>query len=132
MIAVDSSVLIDVIGADAKHGPASLRALERALEQGTVIACEIVFAETAACFSSADLALETLDTIGIVFSPMSAIASVRAGEVWRTCRSSGGGRRRVIADILIGAHASSEGVPLLTRDRGFYGTLFSDLEVLAP
>lgn len=129
MIAVDTNVLLDVLAGDATHGPASLRALERALELGSVIACDVVFAETSAFFPDSDSAIEVLDAMGIVFSPTTEAAALNAGERWRTSTQT---RGRVIADVLVGSHAVSLGVPLLTRDRGFYRSMFSDLEVIAP
>jgi hypothetical protein len=38
----------------------------------------------------------------------------------------------VVADFLIGAHASLQGEALLTRDRGFYRDYFADLRVIDP
>ncbi len=39
---------------------------------------------------------------------------------------------RVVADFLVGSHASLCADALLTRDRGFYRTEFSGLRVLEP
>ena len=43
---------------------------------------------------------------------------------------AGGKRERILSDFLIGAHALHEEDWLLTRDRGFYHTYFSGLQIL--
>jgi hypothetical protein len=59
-------------------------------------------------------------------------ACTLAATAWRTYRADAGPRTRVVADFLIGAHASTQADRLLTRDRGFYRRYFDDLNVLDP
>ena len=40
--AVDTSVLIDIFDADAEFGPRSAEALRSSLDDGSVIACDVV------------------------------------------------------------------------------------------
>ncbi len=63
---------------------------------------------------------------------MNLIAAVDAGVHWREHRRRGGGRDRVVADFLIGAHAAISADRLLTRDRGFYKDDFSSLAIVDP
>lgn len=130
--AVDTSVLLDVFGADATFGPGSRSTLARCLTTGGAVACEVVWAEVAGFFSSSHAAEEAMQTLGIDYSPMQRGAALAAAEAWKTYRQKGGSRQRMVADFLIGAHASVHADRLLTRDRGFYRTYFSDLEVLEP
>ena len=44
--AVDSSVLLDVLGADTRFGERSREALRTAYNAGALVACEIVWART--------------------------------------------------------------------------------------
>jgi predicted nucleic acid-binding protein len=130
--AVDSSVLLDVFGADPKFGPPSAAALRNCLNEGRVIACEVVWAETGASFPAASEADAALRGLRIDFSALDAPAALAASTSWRAYRKAGGSRERVIADFLIGAHALRDADRLLTRDRGFYRRYFKKLSIVDP
>ena len=82
MIAIDTSVLVDYIGEGAA-AEAAEEALRLALSAGPVVACEIVVSEVVAGLGHSDVVMETLDAIGIGFSPLELRAAVRAGEMQR-------------------------------------------------
>lgn len=130
--AVDSSVLLDVFGADPIFGPRSRKAVRSCLTEGRLIACEVVWAEVASFFPSPDAAREAMDRLGVEFNPIDLKTALAASRAWKVYRSRGGQRERVAADFLIGAHAFSQAERLLTRDRGFYRAYFSRLRVLDP
>lgn len=130
--AVDSNVLIDVFAADPTFGRASREALRRCLSEGGLIACDVVWAEVTAAFGSTDAAADSLERLGVRYSPMTLPAAQAAGTAWRACRRRGGSREGIIADFLIGAHARVQADRLLSRDRGFYRELYTDLAVLDP
>lgn len=130
--AVDTTVLIDVFEPDPAFGPRSREALRAAISEGSLISCEMVWAEVVATFPSATEAEHALKRLGIEFSPIGAAAAVAAGVSWRSYRDSGGPRTRLIADFLVGAHAKLQAERLLTRDRGFYRTYFKQLRILDP
>jgi predicted nucleic acid-binding protein len=130
--AVGTSVLLDVFGADNKFGERSGQALRRALAEGGLIACSVVWAEVAAAFPAADSAVGAMERLGIAFSPVDRPSALVAGRAWKEYRRRGGTRARVIADFMIGAHASCLAERLLTRDRGFYRSYFRRLTVLDP
>lgn len=130
--AIDTSVLLDVFGADPKFGPNSAAAVQGCLEDGSVIACEIVWAETAASFPAAPAAEAALKRLRVDFSSLDAPSALAAGERWRGYRRAGGSRERMIADFVIGAHAIMHADRLLTRDRGFYRRYFKDLQIIDP
>jgi predicted nucleic acid-binding protein len=130
--AIDTSVLLDVFGADPNFGPSSATAVQACLVGGSVIACEIVWAETAASFPAAPEAETALKRLRVDFSSLDSATSLAAGSYWRTYRRAGGTRERIIADFVIGAHALAHADQLLTRDRGFYRTYFKDLRIIDP
>lgn len=130
--AIDTNVLLDILGGDPKFGPASAGALRRCISEGAVIACEVVWAETATFFEKEGPYLRAMETLGIAFAPITQNAALKAGSAWRHYRENGGKRARVAADFLIGAHAVTEGNRLLTRDRGFYRDYFKGLKVFDP
>jgi predicted nucleic acid-binding protein len=130
--AVDTNVLIDVLGANAAFGPASSRAIRRCLGDGALVACEIVWAETAANFVSGESARTALGRLRVEFSAVELASAAAAGEGWRRYRQAGGSRQRVASDFLVGAHALHQADRLLTRDRGFYRGYFDGLEILDP
>jgi predicted nucleic acid-binding protein len=130
--AIDTNVLLDVFGADPKFAAASAEALRRCLRDGTLVASEVVWAETATVFGDARRFQQAMDTLTASFLPMTQVAAFRAAEAWRGYRASGGPRNRIAANFLIGAHAQVAADRLLTRDRGFYRRYFAGLRVIDP
>ena len=130
--AVDTSVLLDVFTADATHGATSRDALRRMISEGQLVACDVVWAEVTPQFPTTDQGRAALEELGVRYEPLSLEAALSAGAAWRGYRARGGKRGRVIADFLIGAHASTQADRLLTRDRGFHRACFADLEIVDP
>ena len=130
--AVDSNILFDVIGGDRTFGAASAERLRECLREGMVVACEVVWAECCAGLPEGEAAVDLLGRLRVGHSPTGSEAALAAGEMFRSYLRRRGGRERVVADFLIGAHALTQADRLLTRDRGFYRDYFAGLDVVDP
>ncbi|HUY14492.1 MAG TPA: type II toxin-antitoxin system VapC family toxin [Terriglobia bacterium] len=130
--AVDTSILLDLLGPDPVFGPASANALRVALAEGSLVACEVVWAEVAGMFPSSGAAEKGMSRLGLGFSAVTPGTAFEAGQVWKAYRERGGPRMRIAAKFLIGAHALLQADRLLARDRGFYRTYFKRLPILDP
>ncbi len=133
-IAVDSSVILDVLTGDPIFGSTSREALRRAYDAATLTACDVVWGEVRAHFSEAPLFQSTLSDLGLVYEPLHQEAAELAGGLWRkyclaTRRRE---RKRVVADFFVGAHAQLQSDALLSRDRGFFRDYFSELRLIDP
>jgi predicted nucleic acid-binding protein len=138
LIAIDSPVLIDLLGGDAR-AEASEASLRQALTRGPVVVCDVVVSEVVAGLGfGADL-FDVLEEAGIRFSATEAPAAIRAGEMQRRYRQRQkaegrpGDPQRTIPDFLIGAHALLQCTGgLITRDAGFFRDYFKGLKVIVP
>jgi predicted nucleic acid-binding protein len=119
MIAVDSSVLIDISTNDPHFVDASYDALRDAIAQDDVVMCDAVVAELCASVDRVEETLEALSDLGVRFLAVNEQAAIRAGIMQRRY-------------FLVGAHALMQCGTLLTRDAGFYRDYFKGLKIINP
>ncbi len=141
MIAIDSSVLIDLLGDDAR-AEAAENSLRQALARGPVVVCDVVLSEVVSGLANSSTGgtglLGALEEAGIAYSAIDSDAAVRAGEMQRRYkerrRSAGlpAVGERTVPDFLIGAHALLQCTALITRDAGFVRDYFKGLKVIVP
>jgi predicted nucleic acid-binding protein len=73
--AVDTNVLLDVLTGDHRFGNASRAALSRCVQEGSVVACDVVWAETAAAFASRKAFARAMETLGLRFDAVGSAAA---------------------------------------------------------
>ena len=130
MTAVDTNVLLDLLRGDPAHEPQSRERLAQAYQRGSIVVCDIVYAELAPRFVARRALDAALRDIGAEVSSIDTAIAWEAGERWGQYRRAGGTRQRILADFLIGAHAAVTADALLTRDERFYSTYFPELTSL--
>lgn len=143
MIAVDSSVLIDLLG-DAPGADAAEAALRLALSSGPVVLCDVVLTEVTAGLGHGSEVMDALEEMGLRFLAIDQRAAIRAGEMQRKFKQrlaekapgkTGAGAEagsKALPDFLVGAHAMLQCEGLITRDQGFFRDYFKGLKVIVP
>ena len=136
MTALDTNVIIDLQEGDSEAAESAVRAIERAGKGEPLVVCGAVFAELCGRASrkpetvtvslrAARIAVDTSMAIDVWALASTAYAAYRQ----RRAKSGGGQARRILADFLIGAHASRAGA-LVTSDADFYRRAFPELRVI--
>ncbi|WP_058834689.1 type II toxin-antitoxin system VapC family toxin [Luteimonas abyssi] len=132
MIALDASVLLDILTDDPRHAEASETLIADALAREDVVVCDAVVAEVQAMLDTSASLMEVLAGLGIRYQPTQEAAAMRAGHMYRRFRIRGGQGERVIGDFLIGAHALLQCDALITRDAAFFRDYFKGLKLIVP
>ena len=130
--AIDTNILLDILLPNEAFYEASACALQNSAGGGSLVISDIVYAEICMHFDTRLDCDAFLESIDIRVEALTRESHFLASRAWRTYRSQGGKRTRILADFLIGAHAQNQATRLLSRDRGFYRGLFPGLDVLDP
>ena len=151
--AIDTNVLLDLLIPGSQFGVQSEGALVQSARNGALIVSEAVYSELSAQFANQGSLDQFLDETGVNLKRCSTATLHHAGTKWReyahlrpatfTCLQCGSpvsvrcdqcgapqrSRQHVLADFLIGAHATNHADRLVTRDRGYYATYFPELKL---
>lgn len=130
-IAVDTSVIMDVLLDDPEFASRSRIAIESAAAEEGLVISETVVAEIVPALDAGAVE-EFLADWNIKFTASTVSSAVMAGKMYATYLKRGGQRQRVVPDFLIGAHAQLQANGLLARDRGYYRDYFKSLRVIDP
>jgi hypothetical protein len=130
--ALDSNVLLDILIPNEKFVTVAAEIIDDASQPGSLVVCDIVYAEICVHFRTQRECDYFFDSNDIRVEPLRRPSHFLASRIWRTWRSQGGKRDRVLPDFLIGAHAQLQANRLVSRDRGFYRSLFPKLPVVDP
>ena len=126
--AIDSNILIDIVGGDPIFGEASRTAIDVAAQEGRLVVSPEVVAEFTTGCGSADVAFDVLDILKVSYVDTGMPAAGRAGEARGKHRAGS----RITADYLIAAHAADHADRLLTRDSDFTALGIEGLTVVSP
>jgi predicted nucleic acid-binding protein len=129
--ALDTSVILDVLTADAEWAEASEASLKKAFALGPLVIGECVLAELTPALVPGDLD-QFLADWKILFLPSTRESARMAGEMYRGYLLRSPKKGRVLPDFLIGSHALHHTGRLLARDRGYYRDYFSGLTLIEP
>ena len=137
MVAVDTSVLVDLLGEDAMADAAE-SCLRDALALGPVVLCDVVVSEITAGLGHGTEIMDAVEEMGVSYLPVELKAAIRAGEMQRRykqrLRAAGAASpiQRSMPDFIVGAHALLQCSALITRDAGFFRDYFKGLKVIVP
>jgi predicted nucleic acid-binding protein len=128
---VDSSILLDLFTEDPSWLRWSDEHLIEAAQRGALILNAVIVAEIAPRFSRIEALRDALPAMAVL-EEIPTEASFLAGHAHAAYRRSGGPRRAVLPDFLIGAHAAVTRRPLLTRDPRRVATYIPGAELISP
>lgn len=139
MTIIDSCVIIDVINKDAYREP-SLAAITERGRKGRIFAPDIVFSEVCLSYDNVNDAKEIFRELDIKIVHLNeetlylAAASFQNALKRRKSNNLGSDKsiKRILPDFYIGALASMQGIPLLTRDNRNWRADFPTLQVISP
>ncbi len=132
---VDTCIVLDVLENDAEFGLPSAQLLQKYLPDGLLV-CPITYIELAPAFGgNGEEQRRFFDQAGIDYQSGWTVVDTEAGhQAWHrhvTARRQGAAAKRPIADVLIGAFASSRR-GLMTRNADDFRKNFPNLMILEP
>lgn len=129
---VDSCVLLDVLTEDPKWFEWSSLQIARAAENGFIIVNPVIYSEVSVSFERIEDMESIFSDDVFVYRPIPKEAAFLAGKCFLQYRRGGGNKTLPLPDFFIGAHASIERLPLITRDVKRFETYYPALKIITP
>ena len=128
MVLVDTNVLLDIATRDSTWFDWSSRQLSSLINSRKAAINPIIYAELAPHYQDThDLNLVPPSTFKRLALPCTA--GFPAARAFLAYRKAGGTKTSPLPDFLIGGHAESDNLPLLTRDATRYQTYFPRVQL---
>ena len=133
MTLVDSNVIIDIVDRDPIWYEWSAAALAEAGGDGAHVNSSVI-AELSRGYETLAGLQSKLSVLDLGILPLDDVSGFLAGKRFQEFRRSRSSAEtaRVLPDFLIGAHALTLEVPLLTRDPRLYRRYFPELSLITP
>ena len=132
MTLIDTNILIDIWSKDPDWYQWSSSEFARCLVAGDVAVNPIICAELSLGFSTENDLDNALSAASLIKLDWPVSASFQAGEAYKTYRKRRGVKSSTLPDFFIGAHASVEGMPILTRFPSRYQSYFPGVALICP
>lgn len=132
MILVDTNVNIDVFANDRDWSAWSRNQLKVAQAESGAAINDVVYAELSAGFDDMVQLDDALKILGLLHLPCSKLALFQAGKAFKAYRSRGGVKTAILPDFIIGAHAMTENLAIMTRDARRYRQYFPSVKLITP
>lgn len=131
-VLVDANVLLDVLTDDPQWYEWSAARLDACAAKSQLCINPIVYAEVSVGFDRIEQLDEALSPEAFTRLELPWEAGFLAGKAFLLHRRSKGSRTSPLPDFYVGAHATLEGMALLTRDARRYRTYYPKLELISP
>lgn len=131
-VLVDANVLLDVLTDDPQWYGWSAAQLDACAAQSELCINPIVYAEVSVGFERIEDLDDALPPEAFSRLELPWEAGFLAGKCFLQYRRAKGSRNSPLPDFYIGAHATIQGMSLLTRDARRYRTYYPRLDLIAP
>ena len=131
-VLVDTNVLIDVLENDSSWVDWSIEQLRAQSKLRLLAINAIIYAELSLVFSRIEDLDSAVDGLGLAMLEIPRSALFLASRAFMQYKRAGGVKSNVLPDFLIGAHAATEQIPVLTGDVRRYKTYFPTVTLIAP
>ena len=136
MILLDSNVVIDLFSSGSEWQEWSQNAVEEAVLDHELAVSQVVVAEVAPYLGSLEIFIERIGRFGATVAALTNEAAYAAGTAFvlyrKRRKDNQDTAKSIIADFLIGGHATALGATILTRDPRFYCRYFPDVPLITP
>jgi predicted nucleic acid-binding protein len=132
IVLADTNIILDVLTDDPVWYTWSVTQLNSLALSSTIAINDVIYAELAPGFLTFEELEATVGRMMLELRPMPRAALFLASRAFDRYRDAGGQKTGVLPDFFIGAQASIEGLPLVTRDASRYRTYFPQVELIAP